>query len=179
VTFGSELAPEVKFLRHFRDNFILATFTGRSFYIAFDHFYYSWSPYVASTISNIEPAKAIIKALIYPLIGILKLTAVLALPLFEISPEAASVFAGTIASTLIGATYFSPLVLITTKITKTRGRKAIKILSASVATSLFLVLLGTATENTILTTLSTSTYVTTLIALSATTATQIIRKIKH
>ena len=179
VTFGSELAPEVKFLRHFRDNFILATFTGRSFYIAFDHFYYSWSPYVASTISNIEPAKAIIKALIYPLIGILKLTAVLALPLFEISPEAASVFAGTIASTLIGAIYFSPLVLITTKITKTRGRKAIKILSASVATSLLLILLGTATENTTLTTLSTSTYVTTLIALSATTTTQIIRKIKH
>ena len=79
VIFGSELSPEVTFLRSFRDNFILATFAGRSFYVVFDRFYYSWSPYIVSVISDLEPAKIIVKALIYPLIRALRLTAMISL----------------------------------------------------------------------------------------------------
>ena len=167
VTFGSELAPEVKFLRHFRDKFILTTFTGRSFYIVFDSFYYSWSPYVASAISKLEPAKVVVEILLYPLIGILKLTAILALPLFSINPEVASVLAGFIASTLIGAIYFSPLVLVITKVSGTKGKKAVKVLSALIVASLLLILLGTITANIALTALSTSTYIVALVVLSA------------
>ncbi|HUK51278.1 MAG TPA: CFI-box-CTERM domain-containing protein, partial [Terriglobales bacterium] len=47
ATFGSQLAPQVQFLRTFRDQQIMNTFAGRSFMIAFNAWYYSFSPQVA------------------------------------------------------------------------------------------------------------------------------------
>ncbi len=106
VTFGSELAPEVNFLRGFRNNLILKTYAGSMFYIAFDAFYYSWSTPAAKFIQGNEVMKAFTKLLIYPLIGGLQLTAYAVMPWFAIAPEFAAVVAGFIASSLIGIIYF-------------------------------------------------------------------------
>jgi len=62
VTFGSELSPEVNFLRSFRDNLILKTHSGRQFYIA-DEFYYSWSTPVANLIASNQVLKTLVKLL--------------------------------------------------------------------------------------------------------------------
>jgi len=47
AAFGSELAPQVQFLREIRDNTILQTESGASFMAGFNQFYYSFSPAVA------------------------------------------------------------------------------------------------------------------------------------
>jgi len=47
ATFGSELAPQVQFLREIRDNTVLSTTSGASFMTAFNTFYYPFSPAVA------------------------------------------------------------------------------------------------------------------------------------
>lgn len=47
ATFGSELAPQVQFLRDFRDKQIMQTFAGSNFMVAFNAWYYSFSPAVA------------------------------------------------------------------------------------------------------------------------------------
>ena len=47
ATFGSEMAPQVQFLREIRDNTVLQTQSGTSFMTAFNTFYYTFSPTVA------------------------------------------------------------------------------------------------------------------------------------
>ena len=47
ATFGSEMAPQVQFLRELRDNTVLQTESGTSFMTGFNQFYYSFSPYIA------------------------------------------------------------------------------------------------------------------------------------
>ena len=111
VTFGSEVSPEVNFLRGFRDNLILKTFSGRRFYVAFDAFYYSWSTPVAMYIEEHPYLKGIVKVILYPLLGILKITAVAVMPWFNMAPEVATITAGFIASTLIGLVYVFPIAL--------------------------------------------------------------------
>ncbi len=44
ATFGSEMAPQVQFLREIRDNTVLQTESGASFMTGFNQFYYSFSP---------------------------------------------------------------------------------------------------------------------------------------
>jgi len=47
AAFGSEMAPQVQFLRELRDNTVLQTESGTSFMTGFNQFYYSYSPYIA------------------------------------------------------------------------------------------------------------------------------------
>ena len=47
AAFGSEMAPQVQFLREIRDNTVMSTQSGTAFMTGFNHFYYSFSPYVA------------------------------------------------------------------------------------------------------------------------------------
>ena len=47
AAYGSEMAPQVQFLREIRDNTVLQTQSGVSFMTAFNQFYYSFSPTVA------------------------------------------------------------------------------------------------------------------------------------
>ena len=47
AAYGSELAPQVQFLREIRDNTLLSTDSGTSFMAGFNQFYYSFSPAVA------------------------------------------------------------------------------------------------------------------------------------
>ena len=47
AAFGSEMAPQVQFLREIRDNTVLQTESGSAFMAGFNQFYYSFSPAVA------------------------------------------------------------------------------------------------------------------------------------
>ena len=107
AAYGSELSPPVQALRNFRDNLVLKTFAGTEFMKAFNAWYYSFSPGVASVVSNSPSLAFIVRALIYPLIGILQAaTAVYAL--FRFNPELGVTITGLLASSLIGLVYHTP-----------------------------------------------------------------------
>ena len=106
ATYGSELSEEVQFLRGFRDNSILKTNTGSDFMIAFNAWYYSFSPSVAGFISDHPSLRTIVKFVLYPLIGILRVGAA-AFDLFPTNLEAAAVVSGLIVSSLIGVVYLA------------------------------------------------------------------------
>jgi len=110
ATYGSELSPEVQFLRGFRDRQVLSTFAGSEFMEAFNAWYYSFSPSVASFIANNPTVRGAMKILLYPLFGILHLSAS-AYAAFNFNPELAVCIAGLVASGLIGVVYFSPVAL--------------------------------------------------------------------
>jgi len=109
ATYGSELSPEVQFLREFRDRDVLATFAGSKFMAIFNQFYYSFSPSVAQSISENEILRAVMKILLYPLIGILHLAGT-TYDAFPFSAELGVLVSGLVASSLIGVVYFSPTV---------------------------------------------------------------------
>ncbi len=106
ATFGSELAPEVQFLRDFRDQQIMQTFAGSSFMEAFNAWYYSFSPAVAGFEYSHATARAIVKVALYPLMGILHFASS-TYALFGFEPEVAALLAGLVASSLIGLVYLA------------------------------------------------------------------------
>ena len=108
ATYGSELSPEVQFLRGFRDGSVMSTFSGSQFMRAFNAWYYSFSPYIADFISKNPALRSITKAVLYPLLGILHLTAAV-YSAFSFAPELGMVASGVLASALIGLVYFAPL----------------------------------------------------------------------
>jgi len=121
ATYGSELSPEVQFLRSFRDRDVLSTFAGSQFMTVFNRFYYSFSPSVAQSIAENEILRELTKLLLYPLVGILHLAA-MAYDAFPFNVELGVVAAGLVASSLIGLVYFSPMVFCSLAILK-RYRK--------------------------------------------------------
>ena len=74
AAFGSELTPQVQFLRHFRDQNILSTASGSSFMNVFNAWYYSFSPYIANYERQQPWLQESVKFLIYPLLGILSVS---------------------------------------------------------------------------------------------------------
>jgi len=112
ATYGSELSPEVQFLRGFRDGTVMSTFAGSGFMKVFNAWYYSFSPYVADFVSKQPLLKEAMKILLYPLVGILHISA-LTYSALSFNPELAIVATGLVASGLIGIVYFTPLSLIT------------------------------------------------------------------
>ena len=106
ATYGSELSPEVQFLRSFRDRQILQTFAGSSFMTTFNAWYYSFSPSVAQYISTHETAKRLMKGLLYPLMGILHFSS-LTYSSLAFLPEFAALTSGIIAASLVALTYLT------------------------------------------------------------------------
>jgi hypothetical protein len=124
ATFGSELSPEVELLRNFRDNEILHTASGSGFMIAFNAWYYSFSPSVAGYLSTHVVERTVMKGVLYPLIGILKLSS-MTFSAMGAFPELAAFVSGMVASSLIGAFYLGlPLSLVRAKIRRLRGLNA-------------------------------------------------------
>jgi hypothetical protein len=108
AAFGSELAPQVQQLRLFRDGIALKTFAGSSFMNVFKAWYYSFSPSVANYERQAPWLQSTVRALIYPLLGILALSTSVYDSL-ALSSELGIVAAGTTASSLVGLLYFAPL----------------------------------------------------------------------
>jgi hypothetical protein len=113
-------------LRDFRDNQILRTSAGSSFMIVFNAWYYSFSPAVASQISTSPTEMMVMRGVLYPLIGILKLSS-LTFSAASGVPELAAFLSGMIASSLIGVFYLGlPMSVIRAKISRLRGSKSQK-----------------------------------------------------
>jgi peptide/nickel transport system substrate-binding protein len=111
ATYGSELSDEVQFLRNFRDKSILRTNTGSNFMVAFNAWYYSFSPYVAQFIREHSLARTATKLMLFPLMGILRLGAAV----FYVLPanlEASAVVSGLLVSSLIGIVYLTPPLMV-------------------------------------------------------------------
>jgi len=73
AAFGSEMAPQVQFLREIRDNIVLQTESGTSFMTAFNQFYYSFSPTIADYERENPVFKETVKLAITPLLASLTL----------------------------------------------------------------------------------------------------------
>ena len=73
AAFGSELSPQVQFLREIRDNTVLQTESGTSFMAGFNQFYYSFSPTVADYERENPTFKEAVKLTLTPLLTSLTL----------------------------------------------------------------------------------------------------------
>jgi len=183
ATYGSELAPEVQFLRSFRDQQVKSTFAGDQFMVAFNAWYYSFSPYVAQFIASNAFARAVMKVVLYPLIGILHLAA-MTYNAFSFSHELAVVMAGLVASALIGLVYFSPLAILALALLR-RYRKTtlrmsqLRMLAIFWVVSLLMILVGEVALLPALMMASTALFVLSTLSLGAlTVATALLRRIR-
>ena len=73
ATFGTEMAPQVQFLREIRDNIVLQTESGTSFMTTFNQFYYSFSPTIADYERENPIFKEGVKLALTPLLASLTL----------------------------------------------------------------------------------------------------------
>ncbi|MGQ0638575.1 MAG: CFI-box-CTERM domain-containing protein [Nitrososphaerota archaeon] len=132
TAFGSELAPQVQFLREYRDNTIMATAAGSSFLSVFNAVYYSFSPTVADIERNNYFLQESVRGGIMPLLGILQIAKLSSVGDGEISV----LISGIIASSLIGAVYLWPVGLTAKSIrsgTKLQIKYVVVIISAVLA----------------------------------------------
>ena len=107
AAYGSELTPQVQALRNFRDELVLRTFAGSQFMKAFNAWYYSFSPSVAWAVSKSSLLAVMVRALIYPLIGILQVASSV-YAILGFNSELGMTIAGFSASSLIGLVYDTP-----------------------------------------------------------------------
>jgi hypothetical protein len=183
ATFGSELSPEVQLLRDFRDNEILRTAAGSGFMVAFNAWYYSFSPYVADYLSTHAVERTVMKGVLYPLIGILKLSS-LTFSATSAFPELAALLSGLVASSLIGAFYLGlPLSLVRAKIRRLRGSyaqsKLEKVLAVTLLAGISTLLVGEILTSSVLLMIASAIVILSMLFLSATfTSGRIARKLQ-
>jgi hypothetical protein len=70
AAYGSELAPEVVYMRHVRDDLIGSSSLGKTLVTGFNEFYYSWSPALADWIGESAFLRAAFRILLLPLVMI-------------------------------------------------------------------------------------------------------------
>lgn len=154
AAFGSELTPQVQFLRDFRDQRILSTAAGSSFMNVFNSWYYSFSPQVADYEREQPWLQATIKTAVYPLLGILHV----AEKGYGLSDgEEGSVLAGFATSSLIGMVYLSPAAVAIRK--KASAKRFAVLLAIVTAISLGMIAGGAASQNSALLMASTALFV--------------------
>ena len=73
AAYGTELAPQVQFLREIRDNTLLSTSSGTSFMTAFNSVYYSFSPAVADLERESSLFREAVKLFITPMLSTLSI----------------------------------------------------------------------------------------------------------
>jgi len=129
VTFGSEVAPEVQFLRDFRDHLVLSTRAGSAFMGVFNLWYYSFSSQVADFIVSHDIMRDPLRLVLYPLLGILELSSE-TYSVLSFAPELAVTVAGILASALIGLVYLTPIGLLFVRLTKRKSVCSLRVLRA-------------------------------------------------
>jgi peptide/nickel transport system substrate-binding protein len=173
AAFGSELTPQVRFLRDFRDQRILLTATGSSFMNVFNSWYYSFSPSVADYERQQPWLQATVKAAIYPLLGILHV----AEKGYGLADgEAGSVLAGFAASSLIGLVYLSPAAFAIRK--KANVKKLAVPLAIALAASLGMIAAGATAQNSALLMASTALFVLVSMGIGIVAVMHIARKVE-
>ena len=109
AAFGSEMAPQIQFLREIRDNTVLQTESGTSFMTGFNQFYYSFSPAIADYERENPAFKEAVKIALTPL-----LTSLTLLQYVDIDSEYEMLGYGIAVILLnIGMYFIAPAVLIT------------------------------------------------------------------
>ena len=68
AAYGSEMAPQIQFLREIRDNTVLQTESGSAFMTGFNQFYYSFSPAVADYERENPAFKETVKLALTPML---------------------------------------------------------------------------------------------------------------
>ncbi len=101
AAFGSPMAPQVQQLRETRDNVLLHTQSGTAFMLAFNQFYYTFSPTVADWERQNAIFREMVKITITPLITTLAI-----LNYVKINSEAEMLFYGISVILLNIAIYF-------------------------------------------------------------------------
>jgi hypothetical protein len=126
AAYGSEMAPEVVYMRFVRDQAIGSTPIGRVLVDAFNTFYYTWSPAVAQLIAGNELLRALFRILLLPMVGIVQVTALIFTSVTGMvgSRDGASVAAFLVAACLSVMIYVAlPMVAVTRLVRAIRGRK--------------------------------------------------------
>ena len=125
AAYGSELAGPVQFLRDYRDMEVDRTFLGHHFLSAFNAWYYSWAPSIASLELGNSEFRSAVRVAILPLLGTLVLSSVL-FDWLHFNPELAVLISGMMASSLLGVIYLAPIALTTVHWTRRFvGRKTV------------------------------------------------------
>lgn len=73
AAYGTEMAPQVQFLREVRDNTLFSTASGASFVTAFNQWYYSFSPTIADWEREHPAFKEAVRIFITPMISTLSI----------------------------------------------------------------------------------------------------------
>jgi len=162
AAFGSKLAPQVQFLREYRDNTIMSTTAGSSFINAFNTVYYSFSPQVADAERANPVLQESIRAGIIPLLGILELAKFSSLTNNDLS----IISSGIIASFLIGAVYLWPVSLATKSVREGKKPKA-KFVFVTISVALLLLFTSIVTRNEQFMMITTSALVISFVAIGA------------
>jgi len=114
AAFGSELSPQVQFLREIRDNTVLQTESGSAFMAGFNQFYYSFSPTIADYERENSTFKEAVKLTLTPL-----LTSLTLLQYADIDSESEMLGYGiSIILLNIGMYFVAPAVLLSVCIRK-------------------------------------------------------------
>lgn len=169
AAFGSELTPQVQYLRYFRDNYILSTASGTAFMKVFDSIYYSFSPLVAEYEREQPWMQSTVKVALYPLFGILM--AAERVHVAVGGGEAGAILAGVVSSVLIGAVYLTPVGYVASRYRRVDSKLLAIIVGAAAA-----VLALTLVALDLLLPLSTVTFV---LAAAGTSAIAVARAIKY
>jgi len=167
AAFGSELTPQVQYLRNFRDSYILSTASGSAFMNTFNSIYYSFSPQVADYERAQPWLQATVKAALYPLFGILTAAE---RAHASIGGEAGAIAAGATASAMIGAVYLVPAGYVASK--RVNGKVLIIVVGAAAA-----ILVITLVALPAVLPFSTAAFVAVLAGTSAIAAANAIRKV--
>jgi peptide/nickel transport system substrate-binding protein len=174
AAFGSDLSPQVQFLRGFRDNHILLTGSGSSFMNVFNSWYYSFSPYVADYERQQPWLQQTVKTSIYPLLGILTISEK---GFSAVQGDYGALIAGTIASSMIGAVYFWPFAL---SVKQVRVKKFNYKLAITMTILIFVAVLGAIfSENKYALMATTSLFVLTLVSIFSILMAKTLVKIKN
>lgn len=129
AAFGSEMAPDVVYMRFVRDRLIGSTHVGGTLVRAFNVFYYSWSPPIAQAIASSWLLRVLFRILLHPLVWIVHATALLFIAIVGVaeSADVASIVAFAFAASASVAVYVAVPLLLSMKlmqaIRKTRGRR--------------------------------------------------------
>ena len=73
AAYGSEMAPQVQFLREIRDNTVMSTSSGAAFMAGFNQLYYSFSPTIANMERENPMFQQAVRAFITPMISTLSI----------------------------------------------------------------------------------------------------------
>ncbi|MEE8383746.1 MAG: CFI-box-CTERM domain-containing protein, partial [Nitrosopumilus sp.] len=73
AAYGTELAPQVQFLREIRDNTVMSTESGAAFMTGFNQLYYSFSPIIADMERENPMFQEVVRAFITPMVSSLSI----------------------------------------------------------------------------------------------------------